>query len=80
MDDPWNQLDPFGDIDDGTEKNGNLTQKCTSKEKRSAENREEGEPPAKRERSSKKGPAVQNAKLVKVKQERTSIGLNDQYM
>lgn len=85
VDDPWNQLDPFGDIDDGTENNGNLTQKFTSKEnkammKRTAENREEGEPPAKRERSSKKGPAVQNAKLVKVKQERTSVDLNDQYM
>lgn len=50
MDDPWNQLDPFGDIDDGTENNGNLTQKCISKEKRTAENREEGEPPAKREK------------------------------
>lgn len=80
VDDPWNQHDPFGDIDEGTENNGNLTHKFTSMEKRTAENREEGEPPAKRQRSSKKGPAVQNAKLVKVKQERTSGDLNDQYM
>lgn len=85
VDDPWNQLDPFGDIDEGTENNGNLTQKFTSKEnkammKRTAGNREEGEPPAKRERSSNKEPAVQNANLVKVKQERTSVDLNDQYM